>query len=115
MGLRLRPHSVAVFAPVETVDGATSRVSALTFGVSATATVTCKMEPLSPSTAFDLFGVDSRQPHRLMCDDADGASLARVGTRVVWNAVNYRVVAWRRFQSGLIPHWSYLLEQEAGP
>lgn len=111
MSLRLRPHTVTVEQPTTPTDNA-GRKGALVFG--APSTVRGKVEPMTPQTAFAMFQVDTSQPRRLMVNPADGPAFARVNTRVVWKGQRLRVVSWREFDAGLIPHWSILLDTEPG-
>jgi len=95
MTLLLKPHTVTVYAPAQAVDGATKQVAAMQHSGTGQSVI-CKVEPLDAETAFGMYGVEAREPRRLMCELADEAKMV-TNARVVYDSQNFRVRAVKRF------------------
>ena len=111
MPLAIRPHTVVVSWPEESVDGAGT-----VEGIYHRSPVSLrgKVEPLSPDSAIGTFGIAVDRPYRLMVNPDDGASVATVNALVEWGDLRLRVRAWRPFESVTsTTHWSILLSVEA--
>lgn len=80
--LQHKPHSVEIYAPVESVDGATYRVYGVEYAYSAT--VRGQVTPMSSSQSYDATGVVVDRPHQMFWDsddDVEQGALVRLGGR----------------------------------
>jgi hypothetical protein len=89
MALRLRPHTVSVFAATENV--LPSKVVAVP-GYGSAVSVACQVTPAAKGVTYTRTGLDLNNPHTLMCELSDAPYLG-VGTRVLFGSRWFSVAA----------------------
>lgn len=104
MGVPYKPHTATVTEPESRKAGAVGGQPAETPEV----TVRCLVEPLSPRTAYERFGIEIERPYELFADSEAGFV---VGGTVRAIGLKFAIRAIQPFEVGLsLNHARVLLE-----
>ena len=89
MSLRLRPHTVTVYAPEPVTSG---NVATGVDWSSNGQEVRCQVTPEKPSTLFESYGMETRRPHVLLCDITDAVHFV-INARVALGTRRFKVLS----------------------
>lgn len=108
MALAFKPHLVSVSTVSQTASGGIANNLTYADAVEVYGMVAAK----DLAAAYESFGIESKQPHKFLCDIADSVYFT-IGSRVVWDSRTFAVTTPVRISKHGLPtdHAAVMLEE----